>query len=221
MEKKDTDEFLFVETKAPGIVVNGVRGQKSKGRPGSLPPQLEISVMCRKVFRFVTPTGVTTEVVTPSSIIAALGGVCTVTNTTFKPWASSFRLKRLSIWPGLSVSAADEADVIWSTAVSQFVKDSERNREVPLGASTPAVLTFKPPKGCLASFWQTASSATLFYLTCGSGSVVDMEVEFTLSNQIVQPTQAIATGVLSTVYYLYLDGSANHLVKPVGLPSTF
>ncbi len=78
-----------------------------------------------------------------------------------------------------------------------------------------------PPKNALAGFWQVVASnaSTIALLTCPAGSVIDMDVSFTLSNNLSTATVAVSSGPLGTPVYLGLDGSTN-TVQALGVPTT-
>jgi hypothetical protein len=173
-------------------------------------------------FRYLVTAG-GSYAVTANSVIGALGTVCTVTNTTVRPFASSFRIKKITVWPSCSSAASQEVRIVWSNSLTLgFVRDSEIERINPEGVSVTAPAVFKPPKLSLAEFWQTGSGSTMFTVVAiTAGSVIDFEVDFTLSNGFLSATQAVGTGTLGNVYYLYLDGSTSHNFVPLGIPATF
>jgi hypothetical protein len=76
----------------------------------------------------------------------------------------------------------------------------------------------------LCGDWVAATATgtlNLFSLSCSTDSIIDVEVEYTLSNQIQAASITIATGVLGSIYYLPLDGAASHVYNPLHLPTTF
>lgn len=195
---------------------------KSLGKSGrsSLPPTIDLAPTCRHVFRFTCNAGTTGVNVRAQDLIGVCGGVCTVTNSTFRPMASSVRIHKVTVWQGLSSTGFEFASVWWATGLAQ-ARDSEKNRTIPQGSTITGPVVFTPPPGTLAAFWQTSASTTIFAIACAPGSVVDVDLSFTLSDSIISSTTTIATGVLGTIYYGYLDGPSNHQFMPVGLVSTF
>jgi hypothetical protein len=188
-----------------------------KGSPGlSLPPEIQVTPMVRNhTFRFYANSSGTYSI-TATEVIGALGTVCTVTNATVRPFASSFKIKKVSLWSD-ATSSEQNASITWALATGSQQVDAEKNRAIPAGVSVTGVVSEVPPKGTLCALWQVASSNSIFLISANTGSVIDLTVDYTLSNQIVSNTMSVATGVLGSIYYLYLDGL--HLV-PVGLPST-
>jgi len=200
----------------------GAFGKRSGRGAGKidLPPVIEVTPYLRHTFRFVSNAG-GNSTVTPSMIIGALGTICTVTNSTVRPFCSSFKINKISVWESASASAALAFNIAWSAATGIQMRDEEKNRELPEGVTVTGVLVSRPPSGTLAALWQTANSNNLLTMGYNVGTVLDLDVSFTLSNQYLSGTQSVATGVLAAVYYLYLDGSTSHAWTPAGLPSTF
>jgi hypothetical protein len=81
-----------------------------------------------------------------------------------------------------------------------------------------------PPLNCAASFWQRPldGSINLFALTAPTGSIIDVVVESLLADTgVASSVFYTATDVIGVVYYLALDGPANHTYVPVSLTTTF
>jgi hypothetical protein len=193
-----------------------LRGRGRKGSP-QLPPEINVTPKLRHVFRFTG--GGTTVTVTTGQILGALGGVCTVTNSTFRPWASTFRIRKLTIWSDVT-SSEQNAYIQWSSALGGQVRDEEKVRSFPTGVTITAPLVSTPPPGTLAALWQDSSSNGIVVFFANPGSIIDLDVEFTLTNAIVTATQPITTGTLGSPYYLALDGPSSNVYVPVGLLST-
>ncbi len=194
--------------------------RKSAATRSDLPPQLQTTSRVRKRLRFLATSALTDQSITGQTMAGACGGIA-ATTTEVVPWASTIRLRRVTIWPAVG-STAGIADVTWATDGTLFVKDEFRLTSIPQGVSIDKAVTSVPPKGTLGQFWQTASNtSTIFTISAPSGSIVDIVVDFTLSNEIAPTSITVVTAVLGQVYYLYLDGPGSHLLKPEGLPTTF
>jgi hypothetical protein len=197
--------------------------KKGSSTNASLPPSLECVVTKTHTFRYLCEiSGVLNISVTDRYIRGACGGVCTVANTTFQSWAGSIRIHSLTLWLPASTSAAQAVDMYWSSAGTEFIKDSEVIRVIPEGITVTGPMRFTPPRNTLAGDWiSDAGSATiLFGLSVPNGTVVDFHVSFTLANNLTAVTSSIAAGVLGTVYYLALDGSSSNHLVPQGVPTT-
>ncbi len=85
----------------------------------------------------------------------------------------------------------------------------------------PVVIT--PPSWSLAGDWiaPAVSTAVIFTIQAGVGSVIDVHLDFVTGNNVGLQTISLATAALGAMYYSYLDGSSTHLYQPVGRPSTF
>jgi hypothetical protein len=194
------------------------RGKQGSG--GSLPPVIDTTARVSHVLRFAFNTAVT-KTITPQMIAGACGGVCTVVNSTFVFWASAIRVKRVTIWPSLVGSTSNSADVAWSTDGTNFAKDEFKIATLPIGVTNDKPVSSVPPTGTTAKFWQASTStASLFAVTAPAASVIDVSVEYTLSNALLSGTLGIATGALGTVYYLALDGPGSNTIRALGVPTT-
>lgn len=240
-ESKKDGKFLLVKSppRASGLTNAGrlvqqsaakFKGARAKGNKKSamgglidLPPQIENTLKVRSRIRYVAGSNNIVSV-SVADLIGSFGGTCTVTNSVFKPWASSARIRRMVLWPSASASTElNTATVSWNSGVSGLNRDSERTKDVPEGVLLTGRVVFKPPRKSVASDWMAASIGTtnIFTLTCSVGTLMDFEAEFTLANQFTSGTQTIATGTLGSLYYLPIDGASSHQYFPVHLPTTF
>jgi hypothetical protein len=199
-----------------------VSGPRSKGPGGNMPPTINNTLSVQKsVIRYTSGSSASISV-SVADLIGSFGGICTATNSVFKPWTGSFRVRRITIWPAPVLSTALVCSLSWNTGVSGFAKDEERSSDIPEGVTFSKSVSFVPPKKALASDWMSgALTGNVWTMFSSVGSVIDVDAEFTLSNQFTPATQTIATGVLNTVYYLPLDGVSSHTYFPMHLPTTF
>jgi len=177
-----------------------------------------------RVYRF-TPTGANANAsITVGNILNAMGSVGTVTNTTIASICSACQIKKITIWPGLPAAGGNDSDtnVVWALGIINQ-SDELKDQAIPSGQTVGKALVFVPPAKSLGSFiWNSGSATTeLARIQCPEGSVIDIHLRGWFSNLIANVTQAVATAVLGTVYFGYLDGSTTHILKPVGLTSTF
>jgi len=189
------------------------------GVGASLPPSIQITPKLRHTFRFYQTVGGHTAV-TSNSVLAALGGVCYVANSLVKPMASSFKINKVTIYPAPNLSGTSACNIAWALATGTQIRDEEKDRTLPDGLTVSAPVSSKPPRGSLAAMWQAGSTNSLFFTDALIGSVLDLDISFTLSNQFLTAGQSVVTGTLGVIYYLYLDGSTSHNWIPVGVPST-
>jgi hypothetical protein len=207
------------------MALTGTRKGKMGGTSGSsiqLPPQIENTLKIKSRIRYVSGSDSIVSV-SVADLIGSFGGTCTVTNSIFKPWASSCRIIKVEAWPSASTTTEQSANLSWNSGVSGLNRDSEKSKDVPGGVTTSGKVTFRPPKKSVASDWMAASigSTNVMTLTCNTVTLLDVTAEFTLANQFTSGTQTIATGTLGSIYYLPLDGASSHIYFPVHLPTTF
>lgn len=218
-ETKSDKELKSEALAAPASMVSG-KARKLGG--SSLPPVRDMTVTAKShTFRYISTNGANGTNVTPTNIIGACGGICTVANSKLTPWASSFLLKCIRCWPGTSSTGYEDVVIRWAAYNSIGTKDSKLERAIPQGLTSTGALEFRPPKNTVATWWQVANSSVLLVISCAPGSILEMDIDFTLSNTFVTTDATIATGTLASVYYLPLDGATAHTITPLGLPTTF
>jgi len=205
---------------------NSRRASKRQGKHGRrsktphLPPEIDSVVTAAHVFRFVCLTS-QTYTITVGNVFGICGNTCTVLNTTVSSWASTVRVKKVTIWPALS-SSASLPEIAWYIPLG-INKDKSLERSLPGGVTIDAAVSSVPPKHSLGGDWMdaTLSASNLLSLNgITAGSIVDVSVVFTLRNNQQGLAFTVASGAVGSPYYLYLDGSTSHQLQPVGVPST-
>lgn len=188
------------------------------GRTPSLPPALEVSPTYFARLRFQCSTGATFTL-TEANFAGAIGVVTTAANTTH-PISSAWKIKRVTIWPSTQ-STTVQNQWAWDLASTGHDKDSLRVTTVPFGITSALPLTTTPPSKSLAAFWTNSNvSGTFAICTIQTGSVVDLEIDFTLSTGLPQfaAISTTAAGTVGNLYYLSLDGTGGKL-NVVGRPT--
>jgi len=194
-----------------------VSGSSTSAR-SMAPPQFHSNVMLSHRFRFVS-TSATATAITPNSLLAAAGNMCTDGNTLVVSFASSVKVKRVAVWtpPGSQGSAAT-CSVDW---VGFNNSPNIEFSDSTVSVAKPAVVDCSPPPMSLASFWQVSSTTTLFTLTAPVGSIIDVILDLVLSDGDAEGlATAISTGTINLTYYLSLDPNATHRYTPVSLTTT-
>jgi len=193
-----------------------------KQNPIPRPPQFNSNVVKHHKFRFLASSAVANVTITNFNVLAALGGVGTVANSTITQFNKSFRIKSIEIWtPPASQGASATCAVEWlapANSPNWEVSDSSMN------PTYPAHILARPPPNSLASFWNAVStSQNMFEITASGGSIVDLVVDYIEDDQEAanNTTTGVATVVLGNKYYLALDGVTTHLLVPVSLNTTF
>ncbi len=205
----------------------GRKGKRGKnGRAPSLPPTLEAVIVCHHVFRFQVTTGFTALVnITGGNLAGITGGLCSTVNSVVTCPASSMRIHRITIWPPQQSAPTNPPEVTWFSPITIMERDESKESMLPAGISVDRALVSRPPKGTICADWFSTvggANQAMFGLTnMAAGGVIDVDVSWTISNNLLGVDRSVSTAVIKTWYYLYLDGSSSHQLTPVGKPSTF
>jgi len=193
-------------------------GKKAGGL--SLPPEIDLTVMTRHRFRFQAGAASSVTAVTYHNLCNLLQ-VATGAHT-LQGIISTIRLHSVTIWPALSTSATDTVALEWSAA-GEFFKDELKNRTLPEGQTNTSAMRFTPPKNSIASFWTYDSASNILYITAPTGSVLDLDMSFTIAGAFAVPTAVTPVGAVTVgnIYYGYLDGITSHIWAPVVNASQF
>jgi len=203
-----------------------VRSKRLKGRrkrvTPKLPPIIDTVVTVGHRLRFQANATASATNVTVGTLIGACGGIGTVTNSQLSAWASTIKVRRITLWPGTPGNNPSTCEVIWSSAGTTQFKDESKNVVMPTGITVERPVVSTPPKDSLAAFWQSSNNASsiLFQLTCSAGTVVDVDVAYTLGNNNASINiTGFAVIVVGTIYYGRLDGVGGKF-PPQGVPTT-
>jgi len=194
------------------------------------PPCLNLTPTFTHTYRFYTSATVAATI-TVAQVFGALGGVCTVANTTVSSFVSSFRIKHIDVYqPASGASTAPTMTYLeWYKPVGDYAFPDRTESLASLGGVTTGnKMRFVAPKWSFAGDWVNTTitgSTALFNVTFTIGYLLDMEVEMTLavadSNPTVLTQSTITTGTLGAVYYLPLDGTTSNKIKAAtGMPTT-
>ncbi len=178
----------------------------------------------RKTIRYTTSAGNTQLGVGIKPLLFGLGGMCTTAGTggTLTSLCQCFRLRRVQIWSvPPSAGATATVEINWFPSGSADLVPAYELSNTSMSISVPAHVSSTPPRNTLASFWQnptTASSGLLFVLTAPADSIVEVDLDFILSDneQSVVQYSTASTVTLGKVYYVCLDGGSGTIV-PVNL----
>jgi hypothetical protein len=178
---------------------------------------IKSNIVVKHRYRFSSSAAVNSTI-TADNVLGAIGTMGTVVNSTVTELAKSCRISQIEIWSPSVSGAVTTCSVDFTSAVVQSA--NLEFSDTSINVSCPAHVRARPPRQCLASMWQITSANVLFILTCPSGSIIDLDVEYILhdSTSVVNIT-GLATVVLGKIYYLALNGSTATLV-PVSLQTT-
>jgi len=198
------------------------RGPARRGAAtGSInPPQMESNLKLVHKFRFQASGAESNFAITDSSVIGALGGICTTANSSVTVFAQSFRIKRIEMWaPPASQGSAATVSVEWFGFGNS---PNIEHTDTTLSVSKNAHIASSPPSSSLAAFWQKGTSTNLFILNFPANTIIDLIVEIMMADQeTALETVAVTTGTLGHIYYLALDQQlGSHILVPVSLNTT-
>jgi len=196
------------------------RGGGKSLKSGSLPYKIDATPVCRHVFAF-SPGGSAAYSMTVQGLLNMCGGYISVVNSTFRPWASSVKIHKITIWPPSQTGDYSVSDIWWANGFSSFIPDKESIRPIPADITASAALEFTPPKDSLASNWLNANLTTtaVAVVQSNAGAVIYIDVSFTLTNVNTSGSQTVATGALGQAYYLSPD-PATFQLRPIALSTT-
>jgi hypothetical protein len=203
------------------------KGLARKGRASLLPPEINVVTKTVQNLRFVVLSSPgTPAVVTYGAMLAALGAVGTVTNTTLSSIHSSYRIRKCTLWPSVATGAGANSlpEVEWlAGGTTEIAKDVSWNKTIPSGVTAdPGAIVTVPSPGTLAGDWiypaASASQVHMHFHNLTQGTVIDLLVEGTLRNNLSGVNVSVATAVLGNLYWTYPD--AGNKIQPVGRPST-
>ncbi len=198
----------------------GKKRRVKKGR-NMLPPQINATPRLRQTFRFYVNASFGQRAITLKGIFGALGGICSVVNSTIRAWTTSFKIVSLDLY----LPSGGQGEISWVVDNTDQGPDQSWDSEIPTGVTVPDRISTSPPAASIASDWvnDTADlTDELFRVTNStSGAVFDMDVEYTLPNEFSLTSFTVATATLGAAYYLALDddgGTQNFL--PINRPTT-
>lgn len=201
---------------------NRSRGKSRKMGGMQLPPELDATVSFKKVYRYISQdASATQKTLTVGTIMMSLGAMANTT-TQVSSFCSSFRLIRFTLYPPSGTGTNIQFEWVEATTTGLNVRDEKRNKIIPTGITVESPMTVRPPKNTSVSWWWDgqASSVTLAALSAPVGTILDMEVEATLTNAGTNLQESSYTGlVIGGVYYPPLDGRTTNDWAPVGRPN--
>jgi hypothetical protein len=220
---------VLPDFKGLSVTTRGRKRGRANGRAmaPSLPPTIRNNLQTRQVLRFYNTAAITgsNSNVTNTDIFGAIGVIGRVVNSTVTPFASSFKINSVTIWPA-SGSGSSDVSVTFQEQSNDSSEDLEMSSAMPASVTTTSMFRAYPPKNSLASFWinETQTSGLVFMniILSGTGSIVDLDVTWTLpTGWNSSQTISVSTAAVGTFYRLALNHAvaANTLV-PVDYATT-
>jgi len=200
------------------LIAPALLTQAKRKKSSALPPMINTAIKIRHTYRFTSSSTTALVAVTGGTLAGALGGVCSVVNSTIVAWASSLKIHKITVWPG---TGTQNTEVQWANT-GNYAKDDSFSELIPTGITVDHAIVSVPPRNSLAAFWQASAgyNTTLFNISAPSGSIVDIDISYTLANNLPGTSVAgYAVAALGTIYYGRLDGVGGKFT-PVGVPTT-
>jgi hypothetical protein len=146
-------------------------------------------------------------------------GVSASSTTAGYPIANCVRLRRIQVWaPPASQGAGVTVSVLFP---STNQSPSKEFSDTSVSVMKPAYVSCSVPPSSTAGFWQNSTSNNdMWYLTCPSGTIVDIDVEIVLVDGQNNMASCVLVGAATGgVYYTCLDNSTNASgkLKPISL----
>lgn len=188
------------------------RGMRSGSQPIPHPPPIRPSLTYRNRLRFTVGTALTQFIVTQTNILDTML-VATSAVAGFQLF-KQFRIRAIEVWgPSPAAGTATTVSVSFPQAAPSagVVGDSIVFSDTSVSVE-PAHVRATPGK-TLAGMWQTNTSASVCAITAPSGSVIDVELEFssdfgTTTGGNANLTQALVGAATGNLYFRGLDGLA-------------
>jgi len=200
---------------------NNTRRQ-APGRPLALsrhlePPPLATSITVTFTARYqATAQSATPNILSPKDIAGSV--VCpTVTNMTGALIFESMKVNWIKMWAGpASGNTPSTISIEFASGSAGSYGRSRHVIDTSIGTTRNAHCMLAPDPHSQAAQWHPTTVTTgLVTLAYVAGTVVDVNVSYTIANNLAATTVAISTGTVGNLGRLPLDGPAGELI-PVG-----
>jgi len=198
------------------------RRNRRRGAPMS-PPTFSASKVISSRYRFECNTSLGQTPVTAQDLLDLL---CMATGTTAAyRICSAVKLRSVRMWgPMASDLKPVTCEVEYAQSESAAIGNPSTVRsDTSIGATRGACVSYAPPAGSLASFWQPrVASDELFYLTGPANSIVDivLDQQVVLNISDVDAVGGSVSGAtVGQVYVRPLDSNGSKYLQPVSYPT--
>lgn len=203
-----------------------MKGKQRSGGKAQI-PRIQLSPLCHHVFRFFSNAG-STKAITYGMVFGAIGGIGVVTNSSLRCWAGSFKVNRVIFYTpaGGAASGSNGANVYvaWHCDATNQGPDFVWDQTTPGGITESFTVVSRPPSKSTAGFWINSASqylaTDLFTMSISQGTILDLDVSFTLADNLQGPARTVSTAAIGNQYYLPLDHGNGDDLQPIGLPTT-
>jgi hypothetical protein len=202
------------------------RSQRRRNRPDvhntlrrsvDLPP-LSARPRVTHTYRFAADNALSAVDITEKDLLAAMGSICTVGNTTLRSVFYSIKLHSVEMWSTAgTVGGISSMTLEWGSDAS-VANTNLLITDASISSAYPCHIFAKPPQGSFASFWMDATNDNIvFTVSTDSACVMDVNISgILLDGSVSSATVTVGTASLGVMYYPPLDGSTDKLL-PVGL----
>jgi hypothetical protein len=174
--------------------------------------------MVNQTYRFAADSALSAEDITEKNLLAAMGSICTVANTTLRSVFYSVKLHSVEIWSTAgTVGGISSMTLEWGSDAS-VANTNKLVSDASISSAYPCHIYAKPPQGSFASFWMDATNDNIvFTINTDSACIVDLNMTgIMLDGSSSSATVSVGTASLGVMYYPPLDGATDKLL-PVGL----
>lgn len=155
------------------------------------PPTLYATPKLRTKIRFQVAAGGAYSI--SQQNIADLLCFPTVAGVTAYRITQHFRIRSFELWsPPSSTGTPNTIYFQWTANASGISDESRVYTDTSLGQDRPAHIKAVPPKGTAHGNWQVASNVIVCDFNVLTGSIIDLDVEFSLADNFSVP-QATST----------------------------
>jgi hypothetical protein len=188
------------------------------GRCPSQPPKYLSNLVVRKCFRFVSTGGAdgTAYTISPAKLCSLI--VIAITTTSVIQIFEAVQVVSIRMW-----SSADQSSGVFlpRTVSAEFSGTAPgiygpqaKASDMSVGSTHVGKIMIRPPRGSQASQWlsgSTSSPPQLFTITAGTGAVLDLTVNLTVTGDARSSNNSITVNGpanVGQVYWLALDNNA-------------
>jgi len=180
------------------------------------PPQISMKPVQSRIIRFITSEAKTDYPISRFNMLKLMTATGTAVATGTTIW-TGVKLRRVEMWAVNSDIAIAPGTMVSASVEWQASRGPSKLVSATGNLNQPAHLDSKPPKDSLAGFWSqvsdgpTVGAEILFYLTCTSGTVIDLHLNYVEANgsvaapvETIQVTYVVAPNP-NGVYFNRLD----------------
>jgi len=195
----------------------GSRKNNANGmRLASHPPQMLAQEIRSIKIRTLATAALSNQIFQLGDLTNILGVVAR-TATTAKVLAQVYRLKKIHIWGPVAVSGTPVVvQLTWNNTAADFVGPPITILDTAVSFDWPAYVSSSPPPGSLSAKWHDSlQTDTTFTLSCPTGSTVDFEFDWILSDLQSENSNAVlVAATVGEIYHLI-----THTLVPQGVNS--